>query len=68
MAHRVHFNFEQGPDGTIAFGSTWVGGCDRQNLTQLDKFCLNVLKYLESEACSKSFEKVNDQEVLPSTR
>lgn len=61
----VHFNFAEGPNGTVAFGAHFVGGFDRTKRTH--RFAVNLLHYLESEAVSKSFETVNDEEVAPST-
>lgn len=62
----VHFNFCEGPNGTVAMGLHFVGGGpDRTKRTH--RFALNLLKYLESEAMSQSFEVVNGEDVAPST-
>jgi len=61
----VHFNFAQGPNGTVAFNAVFVGGFDQNKAVH--RFAMNLMKYLESEAVSKSFEVVNGQETTPST-
>lgn len=61
----VHFNFAQGPNGTVAFNAVFVGGFDQNKAVH--RFAMNLMTYLESEAVSKSFEVVNGQETIPST-
>lgn len=61
----VHFNFAQGPGGTVAFNAVFEGGFDKNKAVH--RFAMNLMRYLESEAMSKSFQVVNGEEVVPST-
>lgn len=61
----VHFNFAQGPGGTVAFNAVFEGGFDKNKAVH--RFAMNLMRYLESEAVSKSFQVVNGEEVVPST-
>lgn len=61
----VNFNFAEGPDGTVAFNAVFIGGFDQNKPTH--RFAMNLIKYLESEAVSKSFRMVNGEETEVTT-
>ena len=61
----VNLNFSDGPAGTVNFGMNFAPDIDRQSPAFL--LAARVLRYLESEAVTKSFEVIDGEDVQPST-
>ena len=61
----VNLNLSDGPNGTVNFQMNYSEDIDRQSPSFL--MSVNILRYLESHAISKSFEKVDGKYTEPNT-
>lgn len=61
----VHLNFADGPDGTVSFGMQIPGETDRQSRAFL--LAVQTLRWLESGAVCKVYEKIDGQLTNPTT-